>query len=30
VCAALSVAFWFGSVWAAEQWRDPVLGFLSF
>ena len=30
VCAGLSVAFFVGSLWAAEQWRDPVLGVLSF
>jgi membrane associated rhomboid family serine protease len=30
MCAALSIVFWFGSLWAAEQWRDPALGFLSF
>ena len=26
----LGAMFFAGSVWAAEQWRDPVLGFLSF
>ncbi len=30
VCVGLSALFWAGSIWAAEQWRDPVLGFLSF
>jgi membrane associated rhomboid family serine protease len=27
---ALSALFFAGSVWAADQWRDPALGFLSF
>jgi membrane associated rhomboid family serine protease len=26
----LAALFFAGSVWAADQWRDPVLGFLSF
>lgn len=30
VCVALSVAFVGVALWAAQQWRDPVLGFLSF
>lgn len=29
VCAALTAVFWVGCLWAAEQWRDPVLGFLD-
>jgi membrane associated rhomboid family serine protease len=28
-CAAMSVALWFGCLWAADQWADPVLGFLG-
>ena len=27
---AMAALFFAGSVWAADQWRDPVLGFLSF
>jgi membrane associated rhomboid family serine protease len=30
ICAAMSAALWVGCLWAAEQWRDPVLGFLPF
>ncbi len=26
----LAVLFFAGSIWAADQWRNPVLGFLSF
>lgn len=29
-CAALSVAFFLGGLWAADQYADPVLGFLNF
>jgi membrane associated rhomboid family serine protease len=29
-CLGLSALFWVGSIWAAEQYRDPVLGMLSF
>lgn len=28
-CVALSAALWVGCLWAADQWRDPVLGFLN-
>ena len=28
--AAVAALFFAGSIWAADQWRDPVLGFLSF
>ena len=28
-CGAMSVALWFGCLWAADQWADPVLGFLG-
>jgi membrane associated rhomboid family serine protease len=28
-CAALSAAFFLGCLWAADQWMDPVLGFLG-
>ena len=27
---AMSALFFAGSIWAADQWRDPVLGVLSF
>lgn len=27
---AMGTLFFAGSIWAADQWRDPVLGFLSF
>lgn len=27
---AIGALFFAGSIWAADQWRDPVLGFLSF
>jgi membrane associated rhomboid family serine protease len=30
VSIGLAAAFFAGSMWAADQWRDPVLGFLSF
>jgi membrane associated rhomboid family serine protease len=30
VCAGLSATFFVASLWAADQWRDPVLGMLSF
>jgi membrane associated rhomboid family serine protease len=30
VCAVLTAVFWVGCLWAADQWRDPVLGFLNF
>ncbi len=29
-CAAISAVLWMGCLWAADQWADPVLGFLSF
>lgn len=29
-CAALSVVFFVAALWAAEQWRDPVLDFFDF
>lgn len=29
VCAALSVALFYGCLWAADQWADPVLGILD-
>lgn len=28
-CALLSAALWYGCLWAAERYRDPLLGFLS-
>jgi membrane associated rhomboid family serine protease len=28
-CAAMTVALWFGCLWAADSWSDPILGFLS-
>ena len=30
VCAALTVAYTGVALWAAQQWAEPVLGFLSF
>ncbi len=29
-CVVVGAVLWMGCIWAADQWRDPVLGFLDF